>query len=195
VGGQDESAVFDAHAKQSRFWFTTDTALDNGHVLSSRFELDFAVPVSGDERNTNTYNPVLRRAYLTYDKWLFRSGVVELHGSGLAGRDTDFLGPAEGMVFDRQPHRFATPAGHWSFSVENPETTSLPFGGGARIVTDDNTIPDFTAQVHPQGSVGAVVSLAGVLRQLRLGQSRPFLDNGLRFWHLSLAGKVMFGAG
>jgi hypothetical protein len=111
VGGQDESAVFDAHAKQSRFWFTTDTALDNGHVLSSRFELDFAVPVSGDERNTNTYNPVLRRAYLTYDKWLFGQEWSNFMDLVSLAETTDFLGQRKAW-FSIDSHRFATPAGH-----------------------------------------------------------------------------------
>ncbi|MFY8134599.1 MAG: hypothetical protein ACOVKS_06325, partial [Aquimonas sp.] len=43
VGGPGESAVFDSHAKQSRFWFATDTVLENGDKLASRIELDFGV--------------------------------------------------------------------------------------------------------------------------------------------------------
>lgn len=190
VGGQDESAVFDAHAKQSRFWLTTDTALDNGHVLSSRFEMDFAVPVSGDERNTNTYNPVLRRAYLTYDKWLFGQEWSNFMDLVSLAETTDFLGPAEGMVFVRQPQIRYT-SGAWSFSVENPETTSLPFGGGARIVTDDNTIPDFTAKYTHKAAWGQL-SLAGVLRQLRYDNAGASTTDSA--FGLSLAGKVMLGA-
>ena len=42
-----------------------------------------------------------------------------------------------------------------AFSAENPETTVMPFGGGARIVTDDNTVPDLTARYNWKGDIGS----------------------------------------
>lgn len=165
VGGRGESAVFDAHAKQSRFWLTTDTVLDNGSRLGSRFEMDFAVPTGGDERNTNTYNPVLRRAFFTYDNWLFGQEWSTFMELGALPEATDFIGPTEGMVFNRQAQVRYT-KGAWSVALENPETTLLPFGGGARIVTDDNTVPDIVARYTHRADWG-FVTFAGLLRQLR----------------------------
>jgi hypothetical protein len=189
VGGVGESAVYDAHAKQSRFWFTTDTVLENGSKLGSRFELDFAVPTGGDERNTNTYNPVLRRAFLTYDNWLFGQEWSNFMELGALPETTDFVGPTEGMVFVRQPQIRYT-SGAWSVSVENPESTLTPFGGGARIVTDDNTVPDFTARYANRGAWG-FVSVAGLLRQLRSDTGlRSTTDTG---FGVSVSSKIMFG--
>lgn len=189
VGGVGESAVFDSHAKQSRFWFTTDTVLENGSKLGSRFELDFAVPTGGDERNTNTYNPVLRRAFLTYDNWLFGQEWSNFMELGALPETTDFVGPTEGMVFVRQPQIRYT-SGAWSVSVENPESTLLPFGGGARLVTDDNTVPDFTARYANRGTWG-FFSVAGLARQLRNDTgTRATTDTG---FGVSVSSKVMFG--
>ncbi len=190
VGGADESAVFDAHAKQSRFWFLTDAVLDNGARLGSRFELDFAVPAAGDERNTNTYTPVLRRAFLTYDKWLFGQEWSNFMELGALPETTDFIGPTEGMVFVRQPQVRYT-RGAWSVSVENPETTLTPFGGGTRIVTDDNSVPDFTARYVHRGDRG-FVSVAGLLRQLRY--ERSGVSSTATGYGVSVSSKVQFGA-
>jgi len=191
AGSAGTSAVYDTHAKQSRFWFTTDTTLENGSRLGSRFELDFAVPAGGDERNTNTYTPVIRRAYFTYDKWLFGQEWSNFMELGALPETTDFIGPTEGMVFVRQAQvRYTN--GPWSVSVENPETTLLPNGGGARIVTDQNSMPDFTARYRHTGDWG-FVSVAGLGRQLKIetpaGGSSDAFGYGL-----SLTSKINFGA-
>jgi hypothetical protein len=190
VGGVGESAVFDAHAKQSRLWFATDTVLDNGDKLGSRFELDFAVPTGGDERNTNTYNPVLRRAFLTYNNWLLGQEWSNFMELGALPETADFIGPTEGMVFNRQSQVRYT-SGAWAFALENPETVLSPFGGGAKIISDDNTIPDFTARYTSRGDWG-LLSVAGVLRQLRNSTaSSSSTETG---YGVSVTSKFMFGA-
>jgi uncharacterized protein YndB with AHSA1/START domain len=189
VGGVGEAAVYDAQAKQSRFWFTTDAVLDNGSKLGTRFEFDFAVPVGGDERNTNTYNPVIRRAYVSYDNWLFGQEWSNFMELGALPETTDFIGATEGTVFVRQPQIRYT-QGALSFSLENPETTLLPFGGGARIVTDDNTVPDLTLRyAHRAGA--NLFSVAGLLRQLRF--ERPGASSSATGYGISLSGKFGFG--
>lgn len=190
VGGAGESVVFDGHAKQSRFWFTTDTVLDSGAKLGSRIELDFAVPTGGDERNTNTYNPVLRRAYLTYNNWLVGQEWSNFMELGALPETTDFIGPTEGMVFNRQAQvRYTT--GPWSVSLENPQTTLLPFGGGARIVNDENKMPDFTARYAMKGDWG-LLSVAGLVRQMRL--ETPAGSDSATGYGVSVTSKFMFGA-
>lgn len=191
VGGSGgESPVFDAHAKQSRFWLTTDTVLDNGSKLGSRIEIDFAVPVGGDERSTNTYSPVLRRAYLTYDNWLFGQEWSNFMELGALPEAVDFIGPSEGVVFVRQPQIRYT-SGPWSVSLENPETTTVPFGGGARIVNDDNTIPDVVARYRHVGDWG-FVSVAGVARQLRTATGSA--DSSETGFGVSVTSKINLGA-
>lgn len=189
VGGVGESAVFDSHAKYSRFWFKTDTVLDNGDKLGSMFELDFGVPTGGDERVTNRYNPSLRRAFLTYNNWLFGQEWSNFMELGALPESTDFLGPSEGMVFNRQSQIRYT-KGPWSVSVENPETTVLPYRGGARVVTDENTMPDITARYSHKAGWG-FVSVAGILRQLR--QDSATVSDSATGFGVSVTSKILFG--
>lgn len=189
VGGVGESATFDSHAKYSRFWFRTDTVLDNGDKLGSYFEMDFGVPTGGDERVTNRYNPSLRRGFLTYNNWLFGQEWSNFMELGALPESTDFLGPSEGMVFNRQSQIRYT-SGPWSVSIENPESVIKPFGGGARIVTDENTVPDLTARYSHKAAWG-FLSVAGIARQIRY--DTPTGSDSVNGFGVSLTGKVMFG--
>ena len=65
IGGR-----FDAHAKQSRFRFTTNTPLDGEDVITGVLEFDFLLTSDGDERVSNSYTPRMRHAYLKYNNWL-----------------------------------------------------------------------------------------------------------------------------
>jgi hypothetical protein len=50
IGQPDEGTDFDAHAKQTRINFGTDTLLAEGDKLSTRFEIDFFGSITGDQR-------------------------------------------------------------------------------------------------------------------------------------------------
>jgi hypothetical protein len=189
VGGSSNNRVFDAHAKQSRFFFTTNTVLESGDRLGSRIEIDFAVPTGGDERQTNTYNPVVRQAFLTWNDWLFGQAWSVFQDVGALPESADFIGPTEGTVFVRQAQIRYT-SGPWQFALENPETTLTPFGGGARIVTDDVQVPDVTARYTHRGDWG-YFSAAGLLRQLRI--DNPGIKSSSTGYGLSLSGRFNVG--
>lgn len=190
VGGRGESAVFDAHAKYSRIVFGTDTVLENGKTLSSKIEYDFGVLNGGDERATNRYVPSLRRAVLTYDKWLVGQEWSNFMDLGILPESTDFVGSTEGLVFVRQPQVRYT-SGPWSVSLENPETTVTPFGGGARIINDDNNMPDLTLRYKHTADWG-YFTVAGLLRQLKYQIGGA--DDSTNGYGLSVATKINFGA-
>lgn len=183
--------VWDAHAKQSRFWLATNTTLSGGARLETRLEMDFAVPVGGDERNTNTYTPVLRRAFFTYNRWLFGQEWSNFMEPTVLPETTDFIGATEGTVFVRQAQIRYT-RGSWSFSLENPETTLAPFGGGTRIVTDQNFVPDVAVRYRHTTPWGALM-VSGVGRQLKRevpgGPDASELGFGV-----NLSGRIDFGA-
>ncbi|MGK9626031.1 hypothetical protein O6382_24395, partial [Salmonella enterica subsp. enterica] len=87
----------------------------------------------------------------------------------------DFVGAAEGTVFARQAQVRYT-RGPFSIALENPETTVTPFGGGARIVADDNSLPDLTARYalsRPWGDV----QLSGLVRQLKYQNPATNIDS------------------
>ncbi len=165
VGGESSGTDFDAHVKESRFWFRTDTTLDNGEDISGYLEFDFTSGApGGDERLTNAYSPGIRHAWLSYRNWLVGQTWSNFFIVGALAENLDFVGPAEGTVFVRQP-MIRYDNGPWQFSVENPETTVTPFGGGARIVTDTGWAPDVTARYNLSGDWGSF-SVAALARQM-----------------------------
>ncbi|GAB59946.1 DcaP family trimeric outer membrane transporter [Rheinheimera nanhaiensis] len=164
VGGADEGGTFDFHARQSRFFFKTNTKLENGKTLGGHIELDFMVTAGGDERITNSYSPRLRQAFITYDGWLFGqtwTTFMDLNGFP----DTlDFIGNTDAMVFGRQAQIRYT-SGNFQVAIENPETTVTPFGGGPRITTDDNATPDLVFKYGQKADWGTW-SVSALVRQL-----------------------------
>jgi hypothetical protein len=165
VGSDDSSdAVFDMHARESRFNFGTATLLDNGKTVKTKIELDFlASAPGGNERVSNSYSPRIRHAFISYDGWLFGQTWSNFQNVGALPEALDFVGPAEGTVFVRQSQiKYTT--GAWSFSLENPESTITTAGGGM-AVTDDASLPDFTARYTHNADWGNFV-VAALARQL-----------------------------
>ncbi|MGV9009927.1 DcaP family trimeric outer membrane transporter [Brevundimonas sp.] len=191
IGGASEGTATDFNARQSRFWFTTE-GLIGGHRVGSRVEMDFQVlPGTGDQRTTSPATPALRRAYVTIDNWLFGQEWTNFQNVSALPETADYVGPSEGTVFNRQAQVRYT-RGPFSVSIENPETTVSPFSGGARIVADDNSAPDFTARYVHTRPWGDVV-LAGLVRQLRYEVPTAGIDADALGWGLSLSGKIKVG--
>ncbi|MFY8328612.1 DcaP family trimeric outer membrane transporter [Pseudoalteromonas sp. ZZD1] len=190
VGTDDDSdAVFDMHARQSRFNFGTSTLLDNGKTINSKIEIDFlASAAGGNERVSNSYAPRIRHAFISYDGWLFGQTWSNFQNVGALPETLDFVGPAEGTVFVRQAQvKYTT--GAWSFSLENPEST-VTTQGGARVATDDASLPDFTARYTMNADWGQFV-VTGLARQLTYKQNG--IDADETSFGLSASGKVNLG--
>ncbi|MGO3421666.1 MAG: DcaP family trimeric outer membrane transporter [Pseudoalteromonas distincta] len=168
VGDDNSSdAVFDMHARESRFNFGTATVMDNGKTVNTKIEIDFlASAAGGNERVSNSYAPRIRHAFVTYDGWLFGQTWSNFQNVGALPEALDFIGPAEGTVFVRQTQvKYTT--GAWSFSLENPESTITTFDNkaGVMAVTDDASLPDFTARYTHKADWGNLV-VAALARQL-----------------------------
>ena len=185
----DSDAVFDMHARQSRFFLGTATKLDDGKEIKTKIEVDFiASATGGDERVSNSYAPRIRQAFMTYDGWLFGQAWSNFQNVGALPETLDFIGPAEGTVFVRQAQvRYTT--GNWSFSAENPEST-ITTQGGARATIDDSTLPDFTARYNMSADWGELV-VAALARQLTYKQNG--IDADETSFGISASGKVNFG--
>ncbi|MCA0395117.1 MAG: hypothetical protein LCH70_13550 [Proteobacteria bacterium] len=165
VGGNGPDTYMDAHGKFSRIWFDASTTLDSGAKLGARLELDFFGGALGNTAATNTYGATIRHAYLTYNKWLVGQTWSNFMDTAALLDSVDFVGPTDAVVFVRQPQVRYT-SGPWSVSLENPETTVQPFGGAARVIAGDNSIPDVTARYTHKGDWGHF-SVAGMARQLK----------------------------
>lgn len=192
IGGADEDTATDFNARQTRFWLTTE-GMVGGHKIGTRMEMDFqTLPGAGDQRTTSPANPALRRAFITIDNWLIGQEWTNFQNTAVLPESADFIGAAEGTVFARQVQVRYT-RGPFSVSVENPETTVTPFGGGARIVADDNSIPDFTARYAVSKPWGDF-QFAGLLRQLKYQNPATNIDSTATGWGLSASTKIKVGA-
>ncbi len=165
VGGRGTDVYLDSHVKFSRLWFDASTALDSGDKLGARFELDFFGGSLGNTAATNTYGATLRHAYLTWNNLLIGQTWSNFMDTAALIDSVDFVGPTDALVFVRQPQIRYT-RGPFSVSLENPETTVQPFGGSARVIGGDNSVPDVIARYTGKGDWGHV-SVAGMVRQLK----------------------------
>jgi hypothetical protein len=190
VGGKGESYL-DIHAKESRINFRSTHNLDNGAKLGTFIEFDMMLSPGGDERISNSYNPRMRHAFVTYNKWLFGQTWMTFFNVGALPENLDFVGPAESTIFGRQAMIRYT-SGNWQFALENPETTITPYGGGGRIVADDNNVPDFVLRYNMKGDWGTFTA-AGILRQLSYENSATGINDDTNGWGISLSGKFVFG--
>ncbi|CAM4216742.1 DcaP family trimeric outer membrane transporter [Pseudoalteromonas byunsanensis] len=181
-------AVFDMHARQSRFNLATNTKLDDGSEIKTKIELDFIASTGGNERVTNSYSPRLRQAFVTYKGWLFGQAWSNFQNVSALPETLDFIGPAEGTVFVRQAMvKYST--GNWSFSAENPESTVTTADSG-RVETDDASMPDFTARYTYNADWGHFV-VAALARQLTYKEGNA--DETETSFGVSASARVNFG--
>ena len=191
VGGASESKDFDFSAKESRVNFKSTHKLANGAKAKTFIEMDFLASPGGNERVSNSYNPRLRHAIIGYNNWLFGQTWSTFQDVGALPESADFLGASEGIIFERQPMVRYT-SGPFQIALENPESTITPFGGGGRIVSDDNPYPDVVAKYTHKLGNGGHVAVAGIYRELSLdtGSVSESTNGG----GVSVTGKVKVGA-
>ncbi|GAA6183610.1 DcaP family trimeric outer membrane transporter [Aliiglaciecola sp. NS0011-25] len=193
VGGEEESTQFDAHIKQSRFRFTTNTDLDSGDKVVGVLEFDFQVTPDGNERVSNSYEPRIRHAFIKYNDWLIGQTWTTFMDVKALPETLDFIGSTDGTIFVRQVMvKYST--GNFEVSLENPETTVSPLSGGTRIVTDDNPVPDLAARYTFNGDWGHF-AIAGLLRQLSYvnKQGENDIDTSTTSAGISLTAKFNLG--
>jgi hypothetical protein len=176
------------HAKESRIHFDAGGKI-KGKSIRAYVELDFLLSKNGDERVSNSYNPRLREFYIEYDKLIAGqtwSNFMVL----ILPEDLDFIGAAEGMVFNRQPQVRLT-LGSWRFSVENPQAFITPNDGGDFIAATGG-IPDITARKDFNESWGTL-SIATIIRSIRIrdAQNTLHFSPGLG---LTIGSKINIGA-
>lgn len=187
VTGASESAKWDMHARQSRFFITSDTMLENGKKISGRFEFDMmgTYPI-GDERTSNGYSPEIRHAFISYDGWLFGQTWTTFMDVNALPDSIDFVGTTDGTVFVRQAQVRYTNGG-FQVALENPETTVSPLKSTGRVVTDDNSMPDVVLRYNHTADWGGL-TVAALSRQLSYQDGA--VDDTTRGYGLTFSGKV-----
>lgn len=193
-GSGEHREMLDFHAKETRLFVKTETPLGNGEKIGTHVEADFIVAQgSGTERATNAYNFGLRRAFVTYGHWLAGQEWTTFQNLASLPETLDFVAfPTEGTVFVRQPMLRYT-LGGLMLALENPETTYLPGGGGAYVDSGDAELPDVVARYNLKLAGGSEVSIAGVLRQLKVDNGTAATDADATAGGVALAGKFVLG--
>ena len=190
VGDGNGESYLDFHAKESRINFKSTHLLDNGAKLGTFLEMDFQLPAGGNERVSNSFAPRVRHAFVTYNKWLIGQTWMTFFNVGALPENLDFVGPAESTIFGRQPMiRYTN--GPWQIAAENPETTITPYGGGGRIVADDNQMPDLVLRYNMKGDWGSF-TVAGLVRELAYDNNAGINDTASSYG-ISASGKFVFG--
>ena len=193
VGGEGEHTHFDAHIRQSRFRFSSDTALSNGDHIKGVLEFDMQVVPDGNERISNSYQARIRHAYLTYQNWLFGQTWTTFQDVAALPESLDFIGVTDGVIFARQAMiRYTN--GPFQIAIENPETTVTPFGGGGRIVTDDNSVPDLVLRYNHKRDWGHF-SVATMVRQLAYEErvNNANIDSTETSYGIAFGAKIKLG--
>lgn len=187
VGSPSESAKWDMHARQSRFFITSDTMLENGKKISGRFEFDMmgTYPI-GDERISNGYSPGIRHAFISYDGWVFGQTWSTFMDVNALPDSIDFVGTTDGTVFVRQAQVRYTNGG-FQVALENPETTVTPLQTTGRVVTDDNSMPDIVLRYNHSAAWGGL-TVAALSRQLSYQEGS--IDDSTRGYGVTFSGKV-----
>jgi hypothetical protein len=195
VGGGFSSEDLLLSARQTRLVFSTSTPV-NGTEAKTLIEFDFALATApaGAQRATNPYTPTFRRGFIEYGKWLVGQEWSTFQNLGVLPETTDFVGPLDGTVFNRQALiRYTTtlrPGMTLQLAAENPETeTALPTAA-ALVDTDDDRLPDVVARLNWKGTLGEF-ALAGIARELR-SEALGIGDTAFG-WGVSGSGKIPFG--
>ncbi len=194
VGGTS-TRDFMANARQTRLYFTSSTPL-GGKELKSHIEFDFALATAppGAQRATNAYTPTLRRAFLTYDKFLIGQEWTTFQNPALLPESTDFVGPLEGTVFVRQMivqyRQPLSPGLELHLALENPQTETVNTTNAALADNDQDRVPDLVAKlVYKQPNLD--LHVAGLVRQLSVHDGGS--NDDMVAWGISAGGKFAFG--
>jgi hypothetical protein len=193
IGGTGTGNNFEAHAKQTRIAISTATPVA-GKELKGLFEADFQVVpgTQGNQRIVNGYDLGLRRAFLTYDKFLVGQEWSTFQYVAALPETTDFLGPSDGTVFVRQAQLRYTeklsPELSLSVAVENPDTSYATMLAAANVSSATDRLPDLAARLNWLMPGGMELSLAGVARKLTVDTGT--VSDSAAGWGVSLAGKL-----
>ncbi|MBX3698770.1 MAG: DcaP family trimeric outer membrane transporter [Dokdonella sp.] len=196
VGGSSSDVDYDAHAKFSRFNIGIDNVSDSGDKAGAFLEMDFFGNALGNQTSTNTYGVTVRHAYAYWNNWLAGQTWSNFMDTSALPDSVDFIGPTDGVVFVRQAQvRYTT--GGFSASLENPETTVIPNGGGGATASDRGAVPDLTLRYGWKGSWGTF-GIGALFRSLDIDRaatsSAPAISDSEGAFAFTVGGKWVLGS-
>ena len=191
VGGEGDGPDFDFNPRETRFIF--DVATQRGGLdIGGRLEFDFQVTSDGNERVSNSFTPRMRQAYVTVNNWLLGQAWTTFQDVAALPDNLDFIGPAEGTVFIRQPMIRYT-RGPFQIALEQPET-EITGPSGERILAGDDVAPDVVFRYNRKSDWGHLTA-AALLRVLHVEDEivPGALADTVFGYGVSLSGKLNVG--
>ncbi|MFC6632738.1 DcaP family trimeric outer membrane transporter [Microbulbifer taiwanensis] len=193
VGGEGGDNRFDSHAKSSRLFIKSRTAVAGGQV-NTHLEIDAMASGQGDERISNSYAQRLRHAYVDWqmderNSLLAGQTWSTFFNVGALPEGMDFVGPV-GTIFERQPQlRYTRKMGSGSLQMaaENPATTLY---NGSENPYDDGGAPDLVVRYN-NGAGDFSYSVASMSRELAYDSGTDI--ESVRGYAISVSGKYQFG--
>jgi hypothetical protein len=196
VGGNSSDVDYDAHAKFSRFNIGIDNVSASGDKAGAFLEMDFFGNALGNQVSTNTYGVTVRHAYAYWNNWLAGQTWSNFMDTSALPDSVDFIGPTDGVIFVRQAQVRYT-SGGFSASLENPETTVIPNGGGGTLVSDRGALPDLTLRYGWKGGWGSF-GIGALLRSLDIDRAAtstaPAISDSQGAFALTAGGKWVLGS-
>ncbi|MEM8799528.1 MAG: DcaP family trimeric outer membrane transporter [Pseudomonadota bacterium] len=190
AGLEEPQVELDFNARETRFLFQARTPVGE-HELFGHIELDFQVTDFGNEVVSNSFTPRVRQAFLKYRNFTVGQVWSTFQDVSALPENLDFIGPAEGTVFVRQPLvRFTQ--GPWEVAFEEPELLVTAPGDIGSGIANDDILPDFVVRYTHQID-RATLKAAVLLRHLRVeGGDFTGLDerDSAVGYGLSLSGKI-----
>lgn len=168
-GKPQETSHTGFNVKESRINFK----LQHGDITGF-FEMDF-YGGDGNEVVSNSTNPRIRHAFISYKNWLAGQTWTTFMPLHAIPETLDFGGPHAGEIDIRQTQVRYT-SGNWQFAIENPETNGDGDVGasssavgvtGAQADADEST-PDFVARYNYKQDWGQL-SFAALVRKVDQG--------------------------
>ncbi|SDZ95861.1 DcaP family trimeric outer membrane transporter [Microbulbifer marinus] len=193
VGGEGGDSSFHSHAKSSRLFIKSRTAVAGGQV-NTHLEIDAMASGQGDERISNSYAQRLRHAYVDWqmdgrNSLLAGQTWSTFFNVGALPEGMDFVGPV-GTIFERQPQlRYTRKIGSGSLQLaaENPATTLY---NGSENPYDDSGTPDLVLRYN--NSAGDFsYSVASMSRELAYDSGAD--NESMRGYAISVSGKYQLG--
>jgi hypothetical protein len=158
----------DAHAAFTTLAWRAVRRGDDDRTLRIHVEGDLLDGDPEDGDADGDYGVSLRHAYVAFggpwrSEWLVGQTWSAFMDPRAQPQAVDPFGASDGTVFRRQPQLRAT-LGRWTASLERPETTLNPLGGGARE-SSAGGVPDLVVRYARDGRAGHW-SAALLLREL-----------------------------
>jgi hypothetical protein len=196
VGGNSSDVDYDAHAKFSRFNIGIDNVSASGDKAGAFLEMDFFGNALGNQVSTNTYGVTVRHAYAYWNNWLAGQTWSNFMDTAALPDSVDFIGPTDGVIFVRQAQVRYT-SGGFSASLENPETTVIPNGGGGTLISDRGALPDLTLRYGWKGGWGSF-GIGALFRSLDIDRAAtataPAISDSEGAFAFTAGGKWVLGS-